>query len=138
MNIKLKKISEKQFEEIYYKNIGIHSDDYYEIELINGKERDVIGLVMISKNNPHDSNKSTFIEWVEIKPQLQGKSLFSKVVENLFILYNTNEIHFESCDKYLSMYFHMKAVCVGISTLTENNMMILNKADFDHRLKQVI
>lgn len=91
---------------------------------------------MISNTNPHFDYKCTFIEWVEIRQEFRGNSLFSKVVEKLFDLYNTDEIHFESSKETLPMYCHMNAINKGTSQLTENAMMILNAADFNSRVNK--
>ena len=133
MNIELRKLSEEQFDEKYYERVGIYADDTYEIELTNLTGDKIVGIVMVSNINSHNGDKHTFIDWVEIKSEFQGKSLFSQVIEVLFTLYNTDEIHVECVDDKIPMYLHMGAISSGISEFTENNMLVIKKDNFIKR-----
>lgn len=134
MQVNLRKLSEKEFDDKYYGITGFRSDNAYDIELTT--ENNSIGYVMVSNFNPHYDNECTFVEWVAINPKYQGKSFFSQVIKNLFDIYDTDEIHFECDDENLPMYYHMRAKFKGISHLTENNMMILFKEDYDRKNKE--
>lgn len=128
--IRLNLLSQEQFNEKYYEKIGFRSDEAYEIIL---EDHNDIGIIMISNHNPHYDNACTFIEWVEINKQFRRESLFSHVISEIFSLYKTTEIHFECTDDELPMYFYLGADSTGISELTDNNMMILKKDNFENR-----
>lgn len=128
--MKLKKITEEEFDLKYYDRIPFHADNTYEIIL----DTTVIGIILISNCNPHFGNNCTFIEWVEIYPLYRKKGLFTKVISKIFSLYNTEELHFECNDKNLPMYLHMGADEKGISELTENHMLVLSRKHFEERI----
>lgn len=125
----LKKLTEEQYDEKYYNTIGCHSDNAYEI-VVQGI---IMGIILISDCNPHWGDVCTFIEWVDIAPNCRGKGLFSRVISEVFSLYNTEEIHFECSEENLPMYLHMGAVEKGISELTENHMLVLSHENFEKR-----
>ena len=128
----LKKLTEAEYDLKYYKSIGCHADNAYEI-ILNGI---VMGIILISDCNPHFGDVCTFIDWVDIAPICRGKGLFSRVISEVFSVYKTKELHFESCDKNLPMYLHMGAKEKGISELTENHMLVLFLDDFVARNTQ--
>lgn len=129
----LKRLSEEQYDDLYYKSIGCHADNAYEIVV----EGIVMGIILISDCNPHWGDICTFIEWVDIAPNCRGKGLFSRVISEVFSIYNTEEIHFECSDKNLPMYLHMGAVEKGISELTENHMLVLSHENFEKRERRI-
>lgn len=125
----LRKITEEEFDLKYFERVPFHADNSYEIVLDDA----VIGLILLSDSNPHFGDVCTFIEWVEIYPQYQGKGLFWKVLSEVYSLYKIEELHFESCEKTLPIYLHMGAKEKGISELTENHMLVLFRKNFEER-----
>ena len=130
--LKLRKITEDDFDLKYFERIPFHADNSYEIIL----DATVIGIILISDCNPHFGDVCTFIEWVEIFPAYQRKGLFSKVISEVFSLYNAKELHFESCEQTVPIYLHMGAEKKGISDLTQNCMLVLYYNNFKKRLEE--
>ena len=128
----LRKLTEEEYDLRYYESIGCHADNAYEIILCNR----VVGIILISDCNPHFGDVCTFIEWVDISPLCRGKGLFSRVISEVFSMYKTKELHFESCEDKLPMYLHMGAREKGISELTENHMLVLTLENFEKRNTQ--
>ena len=128
----LKKLTEEEYDSRYYESIGCHADNAYEI-ILHGI---VMGIILISDCNPHFGDVCTFIEWVDISPSCRVKGLFSRVISEVFSLYKTDELHFESNEDKLPMYLHMGAKKRGISELTENHMLVLSLKNFNERNAQ--
>lgn len=128
----LRKLTEEEYDSRYYESIGSHADNAYEI-ILSGI---VVGIILISDCNPHFGDKCTFIEWVDIAPLCRGKGLFSRVISEVFSMYKTKELHFESSEENLPMYLHMGVKEKGISELTENHMLVLSFENFMERNAQ--
>lgn len=128
----LRKLTEEEYDSRYYESIGCHAGNAYEI-ILSGI---VVGIILISDCNPHFGDVCTFIEWVDIAQNCRGKGLFSRVISEVFSLYKTEELHFESSEENLPMYLHMGAEEKGISELTENYMLVLPIEKFKERNAQ--